>query len=81
MSDEYVFRNTRMLQKIKIPEGHKLCPICKGSGEVRRYYGGPGDRGQFMDCIWCGGLGYVEESFNPDDPFGFSTKETKKRSP
>lgn len=79
MSNEYVFRNIRMLQKLEIPKGHKICPKCKGSGEMRLYYGGPGDRGQFRDCIWCGGLGYVEESFRLDDPFGFGSLHRTKR--
>ena len=80
MSDEYVFRNMKMLQKLTIPKGHKICPKCKGSGEMRLYHGGPGDRGQFRDCIWCGGLGYVEESFNLDDPLGFSAKSDRERN-
>ena len=59
----YVYRWERCLKKVKIPEGYVKCPICKGSGEVRRYYGQPWDRGQFMACWACKGQGYVRKEW------------------
>lgn len=57
----YVYRKEMTLRKVKIPEGCVKCPQCKGSGEVRIYYGQPWDRGQFASCVTCAGRGYVEK--------------------
>ena len=64
LDDEgYVFVRKMTMEKVKIPKGHVKCPRCKGSGEVRVYYGQPWDRGQFATCHVCGGKGYAEKEF------------------
>jgi DnaJ-class molecular chaperone len=66
------------MRKIKIPEGMVKCPTCKGSGEMRLYYGGPGDRGQFGDCITCGGRGFAEKEWIEELRKTRRLKETKE---
>ena len=57
----YVWRKIETMEKLKIPEGSVKCPICEGSGEVRKYYGQPGDKGQFMICFECMGKGFISK--------------------
>jgi len=59
----YIYRWEYCLKKVKIPEGHVKCPVCNGYGEIRRYYGPPGDRGQFMACWACKGQGYIKKEW------------------
>jgi len=59
--DGYVMRRGWTFEWVKIPDGHVECPHCNGSGEIRCYYGSPGDRSQFEDCWLCSGRGYVNE--------------------
>lgn len=59
----YINRISRGFEKVKIPKDHVHCPYCKGSGEHRVYWGQPGDRGQFENCFYCGGLGYVPKEY------------------
>ena len=59
--DNYVWVVKPTFQKVKIPKGYVKCPCCKGSGEVRRYYGQPWDRGQLMTCLVCHGKGFTEK--------------------
>lgn len=58
--EDYVWVRIETSEKRKIPEGHVKCKACGGSGELRKYYGQPNDRGQFMVCWYCRGEGYVE---------------------
>lgn len=44
-----------VLEKRPIPPGYAKCPMCGGRGEIRLYYGGPLDKGQFRVCHLCGG--------------------------
>jgi DnaJ-class molecular chaperone len=64
--DGYIYRKKVTIEKVKIPEGYVKCPICNGYGEVRRYYGQPWDKGQFMTCWVCHGKGYVKKEFAED---------------
>ena len=57
----YVHVRRFQYEKVKIPDGNVKCPLCKGSGELRRYYGQPWDRGQFETCHGCHGRGFLPE--------------------
>jgi len=61
--ERYVYVRTEISKKVKIPKDHVKCPHCKGSGEIRIYYGQPWDRGQFATCFTCGGKGYIPKDF------------------
>jgi len=57
----FVYRREMTTVKVKIPKGNVKCPYCKGSGEIRVYYGQPWDRGQFRSCIYCNGKGFLRK--------------------
>jgi DnaJ-class molecular chaperone len=57
--DGYIYVRKETMVKTKIPEGNVKCPTCKGCGEVRRYWGQPWDKGQFIFCITCNGKGFL----------------------
>jgi hypothetical protein len=58
---EKVFRRRWVIEEVKIPEGYVKCKVCKGSGEVRLYYGQPWDWGQLTSCWHCAGRGYIDK--------------------
>lgn len=62
-NEGYVWVRDYTMKKVKIPEGSVKCKACEGSGELRRYYGQPWDRGQFMACWYCHGQGYVDKEW------------------
>ena len=50
--------------EIKIPEGHKVCPKCNGTGRYRFRYSSPSFNNipyisDYMTCFQCNGSGFV----------------------
>ena len=52
----------RVFENVEVPEGHIICPTCKGSGEKRVRWSGVGHtENDFQTCPDCLGEGYIDE--------------------
>ena len=52
----------RVVENVEVPEGHIICPICKGSGEKRVRWSGVGHtEHDWQTCPNCSGEGYLDE--------------------
>ena len=54
------WRVRREYENVEVPEGHVVCPTCKGSAEIRVRWSGSGHTDHdWQRCLNCSGEGYV----------------------
>lgn len=58
--DRIIFRKQTIWVPEEIPEGAVICPDCKGTGEVRYRWGGPGSK-DYINCFTCSGEAYLDK--------------------
>lgn len=52
----------RVVENVEVPEGHIVCPKCKGTAEIRVRWSGVGHtENDWQRCSTCLGEGYVDE--------------------
>ena len=57
------WRVRRETENVEVPEGCIVCPICKGSAEIRVRWSGVGHTDHdWKPCPNCSGEGYVNEA-------------------
>jgi len=57
------WKQIREHENVEVPEGCIVCPICKGSGEMRVKWGEPSRfTNEYRACASCFGEGYVNEA-------------------
>lgn len=65
---QIVRRNPHAVELVEIPEGHVVCPACKGKGYTSKYEQGWASLmhdpalAAPIECMVCGGDGYVPQS-------------------